>query len=88
MPQTIWKFAIPVEPRFSLSLPEGAQPLFVGVQDNAELLWMWVRLDPQAPPEQRNFALYGTGHPLNPGVYIGSFMLEGGALVFHLFEEP
>lgn len=86
MPQTIWKFILPAEDRFSLSLPQGAQPLFVGVQ--ARVGCLWVRLDPAAAPEQRNFALYGTGHPLDPGIYIGSFMINGGALVFHLFEEP
>jgi hypothetical protein len=32
--------------------------------------------------------MYGTGHdmPDDPGQYVGTFQMHGGALVFHLFE--
>ena len=39
----------------------------------------------------RHFRLSGTGHPLGEDYlriinYIGTFQMENGALVFHLFE--
>jgi len=37
----------------------------------------------------RTFAIYGTGHKHEhvEGTYIGTFQLDGGSLVFHVFEE-
>lgn len=61
--------------------------------------YLWVIVDEQAPRDQpRRFRLAGTGHKLdvvdpsynpspdNCGRYVGTFQLDGGALVFHLFE--
>ena len=34
------------------------------------------------------FVTYGTGHdvPDEPGQYVGTFFMNGGSLVFHVFE--
>lgn len=52
---------------------------------------IWALVDPQSPVVMRAFRLAGTGHPIEerPGEkmqYINSFQIDGGALVFHLFE--
>lgn len=39
--------------------------------------------------QERTFSIYGTGHEHESisGEYVGTFQLQGGALVFHVFEE-
>ncbi len=84
----IWKF--PVQPnRFSLDIPMGAQILHLAVQGDAGEPQMWVLVNPEAKPERRTFTVYGTGWPISNQfiAYIGTFMMEDGALVFHVFEE-
>ena len=39
---------------------------------------LWVRVDPKQPLETRAFRLYGTGHTLDPGKYIGTFHYDEG----------
>ncbi|GAI73877.1 unnamed protein product [marine sediment metagenome] len=48
-------------------------------------------VDSEIEKETRHFRLSGTGHPLGDDYlriinYIGTFQIENGALVFHLFE--
>ena len=40
------------------------------------------------PNEWRTFEMYGTGHPMpaNPGEYVETFQMDGGALVWHVFD--
>lgn len=84
--KVVWKFSIPIVDRFPLLLPVGAQVLHVAAQNKVGCLWVLV--DPSQASEHRQFRLYGTGHDIHQdGIYLGSFFLEGGDLVFHLFEE-
>jgi hypothetical protein len=84
---TVWKFAIPIADEFALLMPGAVELLFVATQ--AEQGCLWARVEPQNPIEQRRFKLRGTGHDVDfRSRHIGSFMLRGGALVFHLFETP
>jgi hypothetical protein len=51
----------------------------------------WIEVDPKAPKNKRRFEVYGTGQPINEDMgnqreYLGSVKLEGGALVFHVYE--
>lgn len=89
---TIWKFAVPVAPEFTLDLPTGSSVLSVQTQGAHGLphLWVEVDTDPTRPRKARHFRLFGTGHPIeNPlGLrYIGTFQMEDGNLVFHLYEK-
>lgn len=85
--KTVHKF--PVLPGYlSLVLTEGAQVLHVGVQRGQPFIW--VLLDPTATARTYQFQSFGTGHNVEDHItkdqYIGTFMLEGGGLVFHLFQ--
>jgi hypothetical protein len=82
----IWKFGFEVTDDFSLEMPDGAQILHV--ESQSLMPCMWVEVDPSAPRVTRNFHVYGTGHHMHsePQWYLGTFMLHGGALVFHLYE--
>jgi hypothetical protein len=85
---TIWKFPVPVSDEFPLVLPTGAQ--FLSVQTQGTLPQMWFLLDPKARPTHRRFAVFGTGHvieDLDRLAYLGTFQMNGGSLVFHLFER-
>lgn len=53
---------------------------------------VWAEVETTAPMEERVFEVFGTGHPIPTGMgadrkYIGTAHLEGGALVFHVFES-
>lgn len=86
----VWKY--PIETGEScIEMPEGAQLLFVDTQ--SDLICLWALVDPDATKEKRHFMLVGTGHDVPDQTkldYIGSGMLFGGQLVFHVFEvlEP
>ncbi len=56
----------------------------------AQAPFIWALVDTDAPEEARVFHVRGTGHPADAlGRYVGTFQIDGGALVFHLFEgEP
>lgn len=82
----VWKFTIPIDDAFEISMPIGAELLCVREQDNRGQLW--ARVVPERPVEPRRFFLRGTGHPVDLDCkYVGSFMMHDGALVFHLFEH-
>jgi hypothetical protein len=82
---TIYKYTL--EPgRTVLELPDGAQVLTVQMQHGSPC--MWALVDLARPIGRRFFDVYGTGHamPADPGRYVATFQMEGGALVWHVFE--
>ena len=88
---TVWKFPTPIDDVFSIDLPKGAQILTVQVQRGEPCIWALV--DPDAPKEKRHFVLLGTGHVhskrlLEGCSYVGSYQVQGGQLVFHLWSAP
>jgi len=89
MARAVWKYPIPKQREFVVSMPTGAQGLCVQVQLDSPCLWALV--DTGAPLEERRFLLAGTGEDIlvAPGLlrYIGTFQLRGGTLMFHLFEQ-
>jgi len=82
----IWKYEIRLAERQSVEMPSGAKVLFVGVQ--VPNICLWAEVDPEAEKQIRLVSVFGTGHPMpdDPGSYIGTFMLHGGALVFHVYD--
>lgn len=51
---------------------------------------LWALVDAHGSPEARTFRTVGTGRDLVEDVplrYVGTYQLDGGALVFHVFEE-
>ncbi len=85
--KSVWKFELPITDRFSIPMPVGARLLNVETQNEQPCLWALV--DPAAEKEGRQFRLAGTGHPINNPdelSYVGTCMMRGGGLVWHLFE--
>ena len=87
MSAAVWKFPIPVKDEFALEMPRDAELLFVAAQNEQGFLWARVITDDRVSIVERRFRLRGTGHEVDlDSKYVGSFMLRGGAIVFHLFE--
>ena len=90
MEKTIWKFELETTDNQKLEMPVNAEIL--NMQTQSETLCLWALVDPAAPKETRYFEVFGTGCPLryDMGVsrtYIGTYQLNDGALVFHVFER-
>lgn len=85
---TIYKY--PLTPgRTILALPSGAQALTVQMQRGEPFLWALV--DTSKPPERRVFDVFATGHSVPDDarfVYVATFQMDDGALVWHVFETP
>ena len=81
----IWKFNFD-EPRTRIQMPVGAEILDVQTQDGTPR--MWAIVDPDKEKETRVFDVIGTGHDINDEKrkYIGTFQVENGLYVFHVFE--
>ena len=83
----IFKYTITPADHFELELPIGAQILTVQTQYGVPCIWCLV--NPNLSTEIRRFRMAGTGHPINEDftlIYIGTFQMSGGQLIFHLFE--
>lgn len=91
MSRAVWKWPLPMEVRFALDMPVGAQILTVQTQHAGgpgEQPTMWALVDPDATTERRHFQLLGTGHRemRDEPTYVGTFQLTGGTFVGHVFE--
>jgi hypothetical protein len=82
---SIWKWQLDADVQ-TVMIPVGAKLLDVQMQGGA--CCMWGLCDEKADKQPRRIAIYGTGNPMpdNPGEYIATFQMHGGALVFHAFE--
>lgn len=86
--KTIWKYTI-IPKHFKHNIPSGGKVLSVGEQFGE--ICIWVEVDPENQTEEREFKAYGTGHPIFDATefkreFLGTVMLEGGALIFHVYE--
>lgn len=85
MSLVVYKYPLAIEDRLTIRMPYGAQLLHVEVQDQTPCLWALV--DPSRALECRNFRMAGTCHEITEKVeHVGSFLICGDAMVFHLFE--
>ena len=72
-----------------LHMPVGAQVLTVQMQGSQPQLW--AKVDPAQPKEWRTFDALGTGHMMSDDpriMYVGTFQMDDGELVWHVFERP
>lgn len=89
MVRQVWKFEIDPK-KFIVEMPKDAEVLTIQTQN--EKPYVWALVNPDAHTELRQFEVYGTGHNIHYDMgaerkYINTFQLQGGSLVFHLFER-
>ncbi len=82
----VFKYELKWRDKVRVDMPRGSQPISVGVQDEALMLWALVD-----PDEDTNasfsFRVAGTGHPIEEENldFIGTVHFHD--LVFHVFED-
>lgn len=83
----IWKWPLVITDLQTVEIPSGSKLLTVQMQ--GDLPQLWALCDETAPLTTRKIAIYGTGNqiPDKPGQYIATVQSDGGALVWHVFEE-
>jgi hypothetical protein len=83
----IWKYTL-IPNRAIIEMPMGAKILTVQVQRNVPRIWAMVNPE-ETQREKRIFQVYGTGHKMKsvPGIYIGTFQIDEGRFIYHVFEE-
>lgn len=82
----VWKFPILAGANVVV-MPKGAEILSVHVQRGSATLWALV--SPNEPEHARSILVAGTGWPIERvrrDQFVGTFMLDDGALVFHVFD--
>ncbi len=84
---TVWKTELKIQDRQRIKLPAGSHLLHVALQH--EVLCLWFVCDPENPPTEQEIEIAGTGHPLDVAArsYLGTFMVDNGTFVFHVFHR-
>lgn len=82
----IYKYALDLQDTITVRAPRVLRWLHCDVQHGHPVLWGEVDIETQE--REHVLVLRGTGHDMTgeEGRHIGTIMLQGGALVFHLFE--
>lgn len=83
----VWKYPVELVEEFSLEMPSQAELLCVQTQHG--LPFLWAEVNPETEKKTRRFRVFGTGHPIDTDEwveYVGTFQLDEGHLVFHLYE--
>lgn len=85
----VYKYILSAEDYSTIVLPAGAQIL--SVHEQRDQIYLWVLIDPnEKGVETHKFRVAGTCHDITDEAlrFIGSVLMYGGSLVFHVFEVP
>lgn len=87
----IYKYELSPNSPQSIELPEGAEILTAQGQHGRSVC-LWALVDTERPTEKRYLEVFATGEPVHVDMgverrYIGTAQLEGGSLIFHIFER-
>lgn len=85
MTKVVWKTVLLARDEQEISVSPDAEFLFVHEQNGD--ICLWYRCTPDLVKVPRKIGIKGTGHSGAHGIYIGSAILHGGALVFHVFDQ-
>ena len=82
---TIWKIPLAITDVQVVRVPQKSVVLAVHIQQGVPC--MWIACDPDFPLEDLTVYTHGTGHTVNENVevYVGTYQILGGDLVFHVF---
>ena len=89
--KTIWKFPLEIKDYQEIHIPSAHRILAIQTQNEQPCIWALVESD--SPQEKVPIYIVGTGHDAKTVVnleanYIGTFQIQGGAFVFHVFKRP
>lgn len=85
--RTIWKLPLQVTDIQRIKIPKNSGCLTIQVQYGVPCIW--IACEDKEELEECTLYTHGTGHEISPKAtkYLGSYQLDGGALVFHVFVE-
>lgn len=86
--KTIWKDVLEVTDKQTIKLPASYKFLSVALQ--YDQISIWYTVDDRAEMVERNIYIFGTGNPIPnefDGKFIGTVLMAGGRLAWHIFEE-
>jgi len=86
----IFKYPLKTTDTQEIIIPRESEILCVQTQNDTPCLWALVSVDGLLAQESRTIITYGTGHPITDSKklkYLGTYQLQNGFLVFHLFEK-
>jgi len=87
--KAIWKYPLEVADEQTIAMPRGA--VILGVQAQRGIPCLWAMVETDEPHELRRIYTFGTGEKLGPppmqGLFSGTYQLNDGDLVLHVFEE-
>ena len=87
--KTVYKFDLIIADEQTILLHPSAEILHVALQDCRSTLCLWALIDTaDVSLRLRRIFIHGTGHDVGdaPKKYIGTFQLDSGRLVFHVFD--
>jgi len=83
--RTIYKYPLPADVN-DVSMPRDARFLHAAEQNG--MIMVWAEVDTRQPPVRRRLHVVGTGGSVPDfAEHIGSLLLDGGMLVFHIYVE-
>lgn len=85
---TIWKYQLEVTDQQEINIPDEAELLTVQIQNGVPCLW--AKVNPKNLSTTKQILTFGTGNPFTGGLgllYVGTYQLHEGKLVFHVFEQ-
>lgn len=85
---TIHKQTLEITDEQFITVPEGSELLTVQIQNGAPQIWY--KCDTEAPKVSKRIRIYGTGNSITDAddeVYLATFQVYGGSLVFHVFVK-
>lgn len=85
--EKIWKYELKDLGKQMIEIPEHAKFLSLHIQNGNPCMWFIV--NPNNNKINRKFEIYATGQDiyLADRKFIGTFLVNNGSLVFHVFEE-
>jgi len=84
----IFKYQLQPKPENLVEMPKGSRVLTIQTQGSAPNIW--AEIDPDAPRIKRKFFIVATGQPMEipeTSSYLGTFQIQDGALVFHVYTD-
>jgi hypothetical protein len=84
--KNIYKYILKATDIQIIEMPKDSEILTVQVQNGVPCLWVKVSECSWFDNESVTIHTCGTGNPMGEvGPYIGTYQLDGGSLVFHVF---
>jgi hypothetical protein len=85
--KTIYKYELGMADSITIETDHVERWLSVDVQRGQPVVWAMV--DTDKARQRHTFCIRGTGHPMTGDEhgFLGTVLLDGGALVFHVFFD-